>query len=381
MKVLFLRSGYGKPDSRLEKEIVTLVEAGHYVDVCAWDRDSYSDKTHVLDISGHDIQYHHIGIESILASGFRKNLSPMIKFNIKLMKYLKCHGSEYDVVHASDFDTVVPAYLYRKKKHFKLVYDIYDYYADSHHMPHLLDKFVRKFDTEIINKSDAVILCNEKRISQIVPAKPAKISVIHNSPENHNVIPDYDTYPRNNRLRIVFIGAFTATGRYIKEMVEVISQRKDVELLIGGYGYKPVEDFIVGQEKNSDSIVFVGKQEYSRVLEIEATADVLIALYDPSLRNHQYAAPNKFYEALMLGKPLICAKNTCIDEIIAQNDIGWILDVPDKAFQKEFNRILDEIVAKRSDLLNYCERMKQLYDISYDWDVMKEQLKKLYVSL
>ena len=34
----------------------------------------------------------------------------------------------------------------------------------------------------------------------------------------------------------------------------------------------------------------------------------MTAIYDPNISNHYYAAPNKFYEALMLGKPLIMVK-------------------------------------------------------------------------
>ena len=39
---------------------------------------------------------------------------------------------------------------------------------------------------------------------------------------------------------------------------------------------------------------------YENVLNIETTADVLTALYDPTLKNHQYAAPNKFSSILSL---------------------------------------------------------------------------------
>lgn len=52
----------------------------------------------------------------------------------------------------------------------------------------------------------------------------------------------------------------------------------------------------------------------------------MTAIYDPKVPNHRYAAPNKFYEALMLGKPIVMAKNTGFDEIIEENNIGCLIE-------------------------------------------------------
>ncbi len=89
------------------------------MNVCAWDRDAGTDRTHKLKIGDHEITFYHIGIPSILAAGFKKNLIPMIRFNKRLYDYLYKYGSEYDVVHASDFDTAFPAYLLKEKKKYQ----------------------------------------------------------------------------------------------------------------------------------------------------------------------------------------------------------------------------------------------------------------------
>ncbi len=379
MKILFLRSGYGKPDSRLEKEILALSSQGNDINVLAWNRESDQNTQEYFKIGKYDIAYYHIGIKSELAGGFKKNFLPMIKFNIQLYKYIRNIGTNFDVVHANDFDTVIPAYLLRRKKKFRLVYDIYDYYADSHHLPSILDRAVRKVDTKIINHSDAVIICNEKRMQQIEPAKPLNLYVLHNSPENIKVEPDFINYPKTDKLRVVFIGCFADKGRYIKEMIESIKKRCDVELIIGGYG--SIEGYVQKQSNQFSNIIYVGKQEYNKVLQIEATADVLTALYDPSLKNHQFAAPNKFYEALMLGKPIICAKNTYIDEIVENNKFGWVLNVPEKGFEVEFNRALDSAIAMKVEEKNIAGRMKRFYLEHYNWDVMKKRLQNLYADL
>lgn len=379
MRILFLRSGYGKPDSRFEKEIAAAIEVGHEASIIAWDRNSKLDKYHNLDVLGHVIPCIHIGIISELSAGYKKNLIPMIKFNYKLMKLLKMKRSEYDLIHASDFDTVVPAFWIKKKFSKKLVYDIYDYYIDSHHIPGILKSIIRAIDNKIISNSDAVILCNEKRIEQIRPSIPKILYIIHNSPELNLKNNSELIIPEKKRFRIVFIGGIAKKGRYIFEMIEVIRKRSDCELIIGGFGSG--EDEIKKISQQSENILFIGKQEYENVLRIEETADVLTALYDPSLYNHKYAAPNKFYEALMLGKPIICAKNTNIDTIIKKERIGWVLDIPENDFELEFNKAIDTAIKEKNNFSEMSIKEKNIFSERYDWKIMKERLVQLYREL
>ena len=113
--VIFLRSGFGKPDSRMEKEILSLMNNGIRVYVIAWDRNAKYDKEHSVRLGQYDIPFYHIGIKSELAAGFKKNLTPMLKFNKKVFCILKQKKDNYSIIHASDFDTVMPAYLIKKK--------------------------------------------------------------------------------------------------------------------------------------------------------------------------------------------------------------------------------------------------------------------------
>ena len=94
----------------------------------------------------------------------------------------------------------------------------------------------------------------------------------------------------------------------------------DVEFHIGGFGQ--LENYIIEQSQRNNNIYFYGKLPYGKTLALEQACDIMIAIYDPSFANHKYAAPNKFYESLMLGKPIIMAHHTGFDNIIERNRIG-----------------------------------------------------------
>lgn len=377
-KVLFLRSGYGTPDSRLEKEIHALSSRGAHVEVLAWDRDAEIDKQSMISINGEQIQFYHIGIKSQLGAGFKKNLYPMFRFIRKMYQFIVKHGMEYDVIHASDFDTMLPAMLACKKTNAKIVYDIYDYYADSHHMPNVLDKLLRAYDTYFINKADAVIVCSEERMAQIEPAKPKNLVVIHNTPSNQLIEPLVES--SHEKIRIIYIGWLIESGRFVREMVDVISKHPKLELYIGGFG--PIENVIKEYSEQYSNIVFLGKLAYSDVLKYESQCDIMTAIYDSSLKNHRYAAPNKFYEALMLGKPLIVVNNTGIDQVVVKENIGWSIDAASsEEFMLNFDALLSEIEKTTINVDEIKERERQLYIQKYSWDIMEQRLLELYNSL
>src|SRR5690554_3139092 len=135
MRVVLLRSNPVNPYPRLEKTANCLLKNGYSVHVLAWDRSSkYNEKLTKLELSNGDVPITRFGIPSSYGAGIKKNLFPLIKFQFELLKWLIKNRTSYDVIHAYDFDTgyvsLVIARLFRKK----IVYDIADYYVDSHNL-------------------------------------------------------------------------------------------------------------------------------------------------------------------------------------------------------------------------------------------------------
>lgn len=380
--VIFLRSGYDEAsDPRMEKEIAALVESGYEVQVVAWDRSSNGMTDIIVSIKGKKIKFFLIGIKGEYGVSSAKTYLGMVFFNLKLLYTLVKKRKEYSIIHACDFDTVIPGFLVAKFLKKKLIYDIFDYYADSHYMPNVLASIIRKVDTYVINKSNAVIICNEARKKQIVPAKPKQLEVVHNTPQwNENILDDLSISRKEKEevVKIVYVGRLEASGRYIKEMVDVIAEDSRFEMHLGGSG--PLRDYIEYKSSCSSNITYLGNMVYDKVLQLEASCDVMTAIYDPTLKNHKYAAPNKFYEALMLGKPLVVMQNTGIDISVKEQGLGWVIP-EDGDFVVAFKSILNQIYEERLGLVNYREPMKEIYNSSYRWEIMKDRLIHLYEEI
>lgn len=373
-RVIFLRSNPVDPDPRVEKEVNTLIDEGYEVTIICWDRNNkYKVKESFLVLTNGKAKIYRLGIPATYGGGMKKNLKGLILFQINLIKWLFKLKNEYDIVHACDFDTAFVASKCCKLLKKKLIYDIFDYYVDSFSVPNGLRKIIEKLDHNIINKADHVIICSENRKQQIKGSIPKKLSIIHNTPINiTNKINCINL--NKDKVKIVYIGILS-DGRLLKQLGNVIINNPNIELHIGGFG--KLEDYFKDLSSKFSNIIFYGKVDYLKALELEKSCDIITAIYDPTIPNHFYAAPNKFYESIMLGKPLIMVKGTGMSDVVLKHNIGEIIEYNEESLESGINRL----IARRDewDLISY--KMKEIYSKYYNWTTMDQRLRYIYSEI
>lgn len=374
-RVLLLRHNKVDPDPRVEKEVNSLLENPNLnIEILAWDRsENYKYKKELLYLERGNAVIHRIGIVAGWGVGMKKNATAFLKYVFKTMTWLMKHYREYDIIHACDLQTVIPALipicLYRKQ----LVYDIYDYFSDTAHGSVTILKIARWFETRVINHASATIICSEQREEQIKPAFPKKLAIIHNAPAKHQVETDSQCICQSNsdKPKLVYVGNLVE-DRCMKEIVELAKIHQEIEFHIGGMGV--LETLMKETAKNFSNFYFYGKMKYSDVLALEKDCDIMIAFYDQKVRNHRYAAPNKFYEALGLGKPLIMLHKTGVDDVIDKYELGATVDQNIESMSDGINELLN----KKGEWPEIEKRSKQLFNENYCWEIMGNRLNQLY---
>jgi glycosyltransferase involved in cell wall biosynthesis len=127
-----------------------------------------------------------------------------------------------------------------------------------------------------------------------------------------------------------------------------------------------------------ENVHWHGRIPYQRALELSAGADVLVATYDPAIPNHRYASPNKVFEAMMLGKPVVAASNTNFDRIITRHECGLVVEYGDvEQLEQALATIADD--PQLRSLLG--ENARQAYESTYNWTEMESRLLALYGTL
>ncbi|MEK6222380.1 MAG: glycosyltransferase family 4 protein, partial [Chloroflexota bacterium] len=278
------------------------------------------------------------------------------------------------VFHACDFDTVLPALFFKLIYRNKLVYDIFDFYADHlRRTPRIIKALIRWLDLGTIRMADAVILVDEAREAQIARGNPKRLEFIYNSPEEQR-IPE-NTVRQNDKFRIVYVGLLQKE-RGLFQLLDLIARHPEWELDLAGFGGD--EEIIKSRSYGQDNINFYGRIPYPEALALGTQSDLFYALYDPHIPNHRYASPNKIFEAMMLEKPVLVAAGTNADRIVQECESGVVVDYFDNA----------DIEAKIEFLANNPTVRAQLgangrraYENKYGWKNMKAKLLNLYNNI
>lgn len=372
LNIIYLRSNPVDPDSRVEKEVNALLKAGHSIKILAWDRSSkYRLKKATLCFENGDAEIYRFGIPATFGGGMKKNLLPLLKFQLSIYQWLKKNINSFDAIHACDFDTAYTSSKIANKYQKKFIYDIFDYYVDAFNVPSRIKAFIEKKDHAIINNADAVIVCTEKRKEQIDGTNPRKLVIIHNTPPNYDGEKLGTLNLSKDKVKIVYVGILDE-GRLIKETAEIVKSNLDYEYHVAGFGR--LAPLLEEMSIKYENIFFYGKIPYTQTLELEYNCDIMTALYDPKNSNNFYAAPNKFYEALMLGKPLIMVKDTGMDEIVEKNKIGVVINYT----KEDLNQGINNLVNKKQDWKKISNNMKNIYNDRYNWIEMEKRLLELY---
>ena len=368
-RVAFIRSDGIYMDSRAIKEVTAFLEAGYHVMILGWDRDGAAlDQCKKIFTGENKPEYYFFDSRVIGIIGGIRNIKIVLKWLRWVYKQLK-NLDQIDIVHACDFDTGAAAYYYCKHHKAKLVYDIYDYYVDTHEMPSLLSNIVERMEVNTINSANLTIICTEERKEQISKSTPKSLIVIHNSPDVPKV-PEIEA-----EYDYAYCGDLNNV-RLIDSIFSYYQENNDLQCYFAGNG-----DLVnVAEQLDSQfsNFTFGGRAlPYSEVIMVESKAMCLAAIYDPSYRNHQLCAPNKFYEALALAKPVIVCKGTGIDKIVEKYEIGAVIDYS----APEFYQAIRELKKNETLRVKMGLNARTLYEEKYRWSIMKERLMQAYANL
>ena len=370
-RILICRSNPVSPDPRVEKEAAVLVEAGYHVRVIGWDRSASLPLYEQKD--GFDI--HRIPIWSHYGMGLG-NLSKLAAWQIRLFLWLRAHRKDFDTLHACDFDTVVPCLIMKSAFGKRLVYDIFDFYPDHlRNTPFWIKQIIRKLDYWIINNADGVILVDDKRREQIRETRPRKLFIVYNSPKDITIQKHNHEASPKGKLHLVYIGLFQKE-RGLLQAAALMGKHPEWTLDMAGFGGDEIE--IYKACKDIPNIKWHGRVDYEKALELSSQADVLFATYDPAVPNHRYSSPNKLFEAMMLGKPIIVARDTNMDRIVSEHDCGIIVSYGNDA---EFENALIQLAGDPSLRKRLGENARKAYETRYSWDIMKSRLIELYSQI
>ena len=313
--VVFVRSS-SKP-ARVEKEAESLKSAGYSVRILYWDRNS--NKSRVESKNGIKINY--FGLKAPYG---KLSLIPyLLMWWIYELFFLLRNDSE--IIHSCCFDTLIPAIFAKTIQKKKIVYDIFDFYAESlpENIPSSIRNIVSNFEKFCIRFVDFVIIVDNSRYVQIKDAKIQNMDIIMNCP--NDVVHSPKRSP--NTEFIIFYGGMISKTRGLMELINSIRDLDNIKFIIAGMG----EDENLFKEMSSKikNVTYLGWINYEKYINFTLSADLIFGFYDPKIPNNRLASPNKLFEAMMCSTPIIVNEETSMAEIVKQDNCGLIVPYSD----------------------------------------------------
>jgi glycosyltransferase involved in cell wall biosynthesis len=369
-RVIIGRTNLPDRDPRLTKEIDALKSAGYAVILLCWDRDRKAPRSEQQEIAEIRLR--------LKAPWGGKILCFLPIWWCFVFYHLMV--SSWDIAHGINFDSIVPMILAGKMKRRPVIYEMYDVYEDSILLPKLLRRVFLTIDKVFMRLAASIVIVDKARIRQLNGIPNKNISVVYNSP------PDFfegSTSPSHKKQTggefTVFYAAalFRVRRLNLDKVIAAIKGIDDVRLIIAGFGDQ-VEDIKRWVSNAAGKTQFIGGISYDEAMRLTATSDLAVALYDPIRIQNRFASPNKLFEAMMYGKPILVSSGTAMADIVEKENCGLTVDC----------NSVDEIrkaIARLKEDPELCRQLgangRRAYEERYNWGIMKQCLLTLYQEI
>jgi glycosyltransferase involved in cell wall biosynthesis len=303
-------------------------------------------------------------------------------YNLRLFFFLLVQRA--DVLVANDLDTLLANFVAKKvKPSTKVVYDSHEYFTE---VPELtkrprIQRFWLGIEKLIFPKLKTIYTVNQS-IAQLYEATYKKnIQVIRNiSPtwKPNTYLSKAELGIPENKFVLILQGAGINVDRGAEEAVEAMRQLNDCVLLIVGDG-----DVVEELKKNvkeydlQHSVLFFGKRPYDEMMQFTYNADLGLTLDKATNLNYKFSLPNKVFDYIHAGTPILSTRLVEIGRIIERNNVGILIDELTVDSLVEAIQSLQTNKSLLDELKANCQKAAEVEN----WDEEKKILKVIYSNL
>jgi glycosyltransferase involved in cell wall biosynthesis len=369
MNILMILANPFTHDPRVYNEARALIKAGHEVTVLAWDRKKLNHlkekkeginvvrirNTKFMDFLPYDI--------------FRLHFwwNEGVKKALKLQK-----KNPFDVVHCHDLSALPIGIKLKKRLGLPLIYDAHEIwgYMVSGDLPKWWANYYLWKEKKLAPIADHIITVAEPHEQYFQNMGCNKVSIIRNCKE----VDKNEYVPQDNEFfTLAYIGVL-GEGRFLRESVEICQGLEGMQFRIAGFG--PLEDVLKQTAKNAPfgNIEFLGIIPMERVIPETAKGDVILCMLNPGNMNNRIGPPNKLFEAMAAGRPVIATKGTYSGNLVEELKMGLAIDFDEKSLKNAIIKLRDDPKLREEFGKNALKAALG----EYNWKLQEKKLLNVY---
>lgn len=361
-------------DSRVLKECMTLQKAGYEISVLAMHEGELSECETIENISVKRIK---LRTKQWFSNNKGKALK-YIEFFFKAVNSQRKAG--LDIIHCNDLNALPISVALKalSSKPLKIVYDCHEYQTEVKSMKGFKQTLARWLERRLIKYTDVTLTVSNAIAEEYVRLYGVeKPRLVLNTPPYKQV---EKTHVYREKFNIdsdaaifLYQGAISA-GRGIEVTLEAFKSLSN-NFVIVFMGYGELTSMVEEAAKHHKNIFYHPAVSPSVLLEHTAAADYGICFIDNICLNYYYCLPNKMFEFMMAGLPVIVSNLPEMKRIVEQYKVGLVADNSDPASLCEAVTNIHKL--DKNETLNNLEKVKQ----EFNWQQQEKVLLEAYSDL
>ncbi|MDI1353980.1 MAG: glycosyltransferase [bacterium] len=303
---------------------------------------------------------------------FRKGPLFYFFFNVRLFFLLLFRKA--DLLYANDLDTLLPNFIVSRLKKIPLIYDSHELYTEVPELQHhpLKRKIWKQLERWIVPQLKHCVTVNESIARVFENEYHVPFCVVRNIPDMpENFVPKSKTelgLPLNKKL-ILLQGTGINVQRGAEELVDAMMMLEGCLLLIIGSGdvWPVLKEKIKGPY--ADRVRLIDRLSKSELMHFTHHADIGISIDKDTNLNYLYSLPNKVFDYIQAGIPILASRLPEIEKIINTFGVGDF--IPDHVPQHIANKIHQ--LLNSSELALYKQNTSKAR-LELNWGFEKQKL-------
>ena len=269
------------------------------------------------------------------------------EYNIRLFFFLLFHKA--NLLLSNDLDTALPNFFISKQKGIKMIYDSHGYFTETPELvgrPRVQRVWKRIEGFVVPRLKEMITVCDS--IADLFHEKyGVDCHVVRNIPPRAALPPKGDkralNLPEDKHL-LILQGSGINIQRGAEELVESMQYLDDCFLIIiGGGDVLPVLKQMVVDLHVENRVRFLPRMPYAEMMAYTQLAELGFVLDKDTNLNYRFCLPNKLFDFIQAGVPIVASNLVEVGKIIRKYDIGlFIPDHDPKSIAATIRKGLDD---------------------------------------